>query len=294
MIYVLLAIMTVAFSWQSLCARLYSGSYAGPDTRDSGNVYSMVYGCVIALATFAVNGFAFSARLETVLLGLANAVVLTIYTTSIVKGSLKGPYSFLTLCQLSGAILVPMIASTLFMGERLTLLQILGVAVMLASFAVMNLKKGAAKVRPPKEFYFWCAALFLSNGLYGQLMNRQQYITQGAERAEMIICTYSFMALIVLAQFLILKPKRFLPSFRMGRRSLLFALGACACSTCATNIMVYLLTAMGSATVLYTINNGSVLMLGGLYSVLIFREKPTRSLWIGLLLAATGIVLLSL
>ena len=91
MIVFLLILMTVLFSWQSSCARLYTENYAGPDSRDASNVYSMFYGAGITIATLAINGFSFHPSLPTFLLGMGNAIVLIVYTTSLTKGSILGP-----------------------------------------------------------------------------------------------------------------------------------------------------------------------------------------------------------
>ena len=44
---------------------------------------------LIALVTFAFNGFRFHASLPTLLLGLLNALMLFIYNTSLIKASRK-------------------------------------------------------------------------------------------------------------------------------------------------------------------------------------------------------------
>ncbi len=290
----LLAVMTVLFSWQSPCARKYTEHYAGPRAGDASNVYSMVYGTVIALLTFAINGFRFAPRLSTVLLGLLCGLALIGYTTSLVKASSRGPYSFMMLSSLAGGLLVPMLYDMLFRGERLSAIQFFGVGLLLASAAVMNLQGLSFRGGKPARSYFpYCLLLFLSNGSYSQLMNLQQGITGGPERAEMIIVTYSFTALGVLVFWLLRRPKDLPSAFRMGRTALLWALAACAICTSATNMLLYLLSIMPSATILYAIDSGGVLALSGFYALFIFHEKPTPSQIVGLCMAVTSVVILN-
>ncbi len=294
MIYLLLAVMTVLFSWQSSCARKYTDTYAGPRPADASSVYSMLYGAVIALLTLALNSFRFAPRLATVLLGLLCGLALIGYTTSLVKASALGPYSFMTLSSMAGGLLVPMVYDMLLRGERLSAIQFFGVGLLIASAIVMNLQGLSFRGgRPGRAYFLYCLLLFFSNGSYCQLMNIQQGITGGPERAEMIIVTYAFTALAVLVIWLIRRPRDLVPSFRMGRRALLWALAACAICTTATNLLLYLLSVMESATVLYAIDSGGVLALSGLYAIFLFHEKPTPSQIVGLCMAVTSVVILN-
>ena len=294
-IYLLLAVMTVLFSWQSPCARKYTESYAGPRPGDASGVYSMLYGTVIALLTLAINGLRFAPRQSTVLLGLLCGLALIGYTTALVKASARGPYSFMMLCSLAGGLLVPMVYDMLFRGERLSAVQFFGVGLLIASAAVMNLQGLSFRGgRPSRAYFLFCLLLFLSNGSYSQLMNLQQGITGGPERAEMIVVTYGFTALATLAVWLLCRPKDLPSAFRMGRRALFWALGACAICTSATNLLLYLLSVMPSATILYAIDSGGVLALSGFYALFIFHEKPTASQVVGLIMAVTSVVILNI
>ncbi len=291
----LFALMSILFTFQSSTTKLYTQSYAGPSKGDASVTYSMFYGFVTAFMTFLVNGFAFSPCLATVLLGLLNAFMLILYTTSLVNASAQGPYTFLMMCALTGSILIPLGYNLLFMGERLTVLQLGGIALLLVSFALMNLRgMPFAGAKPPRSYFFWCAALFVANGAYGQIMNIQQSLTGGAERSEMIICTYFLMALFVLIWRLIRAPQAVLPGFRMGRKAFVYALLCCAICTAATNLLVYLLTVLESATVLFALNNGAVLLLSGLLAIFLFHEKADKYQTAGLVFACAGIVVLSI
>lgn len=287
--------MAVLFTFQSSTTKLYTQNYAGADAADASNVYSIFYGAVTALMTFCVNGFVFSPSLATLLLGLLNGGMLILYTTSLCNASTGGPYTFLMMSSLSGGILIPMVYNMLFMNEKLTAMQFGGIALLFISFIAMNLQglsfKGA---KPKKSYFFWCAGIFVSNGVYCQLMNIQQSMTGGLERSEMIIITYLFMAAAVAAVRVIRKPEWIVPAFKMGKKSFLFALLSCAICTGATNVMVYLLTAMSSATILFALNNGAVLLLSGVLAISLFREKPTVSQIVGIVLACVSIVILSI
>lgn len=290
----LLIILTFLFSWQSLLARKYTESYAGPNAADASNIYNIVYGSVIALLTLCLAGFRYMPSLPTLALGLVNAAMLIIYNQSLVKGSILGPYSFLMLCPLSGGILVPMIYNMLFMGERLSLLQIIGIFILLAAIVIMNLSGLSFKgEKPKKSFFIFCAALFLANGFYNQLMNIQQAVMDGAQREEMIVTTFAVSAIAVCVSML-RRPADLKKGFRMGKKAAIFAACACVVATTAANLMVYLLSAMDSATILFAIDNGGVMLLSAVYSIVFFKEKATPSQLTGMALSVLSIVLLSI
>ena len=57
-------------------------------------------------------------------------------------------------------------------------------------------------------------------------------------------------------------------------------------------MMLYVLTLIDE-TVLYTIDNGGVLILSVAYSFLLFHEKLSKTQFLGIALAAVSIVMLS-
>ena len=71
---VLVSLMILFFSFQSLFTRLYSASYAGPDAGKATSVFSVCYGVFIAAASFLLGGMTFAPSWQTILLGLLISV----------------------------------------------------------------------------------------------------------------------------------------------------------------------------------------------------------------------------
>ena len=116
----LTALMVVLYSFQSLFTRLYSISYAGEDKDRSTAVFSVCYGLIIALLSWAVNGFGFHPSLYTWLFGLINAMVLVLYNTAMIRGGNLGSYAFLMMSSLFGGIALPLIAGVFLLGESMS------------------------------------------------------------------------------------------------------------------------------------------------------------------------------
>lgn len=290
---VLVSLMILFFSFQSLFTRLYSASYAGPDAGKATSVFSVCYGVFIAAASFLLGGMTFAPSWQTILLGLLNAGMLILYNTSIIEAGNRGSYSFLMVASMFGGILVPMAIGLIFLGETLSGLQIVAVLMMLISLVLMNVRsisfKGASK-----SYYLWCIALFFANGLYGAILNLQAEVMDGAQRTEMLTILYLCSALaVVITECVKGQGKQLLSGFKMGKKSALFMVITCLSATAAANLLLYILTLM-SSSVLYTIDSGAVLVVSILYSLILFKEKPTWEVVLGMAIAVASIVLINI
>ena len=289
----LVTLMILFFSFQSLFTRLYSASDAGPDAGKATSVFSVCYGVFIAAASFLLGGMTFAPSWQTILLGLLNAGMLILYNTSIIEAGNRGSYSFLMVASMFGGILVPMAIGLLFLGETLSGLQIVAVVMMLVSLVLMNVRsisfKGASK-----SYYLWCIALFFANGLYGAILNLQAEVMDGAQRTEMLTILYLCSALaVIITECAKGQGKQLISGFKMGKKSALFMVITCLSATAAANLLLYILTLM-SSSVLYTIDSGAVLVVSILYSLILFKEKPTWEVVLGMAIAVASIVLINI
>ncbi len=291
MAFLLVTLLVVLYSFQSLFLKLFSARYPAEKSALASTVFNISYGAFAGITTLCAMGFRFSASKVTLICGLVNAVTLLCYNVSMIQASRKGSYAFQMIAMLFGGIVVPMLHSVIFLGDRLSLLQCLAVALMLVSFVLMNLQ-GLSLKGSGKSFLLWCLALFFSNGLYGILMNYQQLRMNGAERNEMIVLTYLGMA-VLCALFQGAKDAKGLArGFKMPARPLIFLLACCLCATLASHLLLYVLTLVDT-TVLYTIDNGGVLALSVLYSCVLFHEKLNRYQIAGIALSLASIIMLS-
>lgn len=289
---VLVAVMTLLFSFQSLFCKLFSQKHAASGLAMTSTVFSIAYGAFAGLATLILAGFHFSPSSQTLLLGLLNAVVLLVYNTAMIEASRGGSFSFQMICVLFGGIVLPLLHKLLFLGGSLSGIQIAAIVMMLAAFVLMNLK-GLTLKGSTGKFLLWCGALFFTNGIYGILMDLQQRTLNGAERNEMVILTYLVMSLLYAAWQGVRNRRTLAESFRMGKEPLVFLLLCCVSATAAAHLMLYLLTLV-DAPVLYTIDNGGVLVLSVLYSCILFRERLNTAQTAGIALSVASILMLSL
>ena len=292
MVVLLIFVMVVLYSWQSLFCKLFSAHYQCEDSSLTSGVFSISYGILIGFATFLLAGGRFSPSPLTLVFGLLNAVTLLIYNTSMIQAGRTGSYSFQMIAMLFGGIVVPMIFNILFLGDSLSLIHFLAILLMLDSFVVMNWD-GLSLKGNSKKFMFWCLALFVSNGMYSVFLNLQKINANGAERNEMIILTFFGMAVLYAIMLGTKKPKALIQGFKIPRKPLVYLLICCASATLACHMMLYMLNLV-DATILFTVANGGILVLSVLYSFILFKEKPARNQIIGMIMAAVSMVALSI
>jgi len=288
----LVILMTVLFSFQSLFLKLFSEKYKSDSAALTSTVFSIAYGAFAGVSTLILARFHFAPSWETLLCGLFNAVLLLIYNTAMIQASRCGSYSFQMICMLFGAIVLPLVHGVFFLGGSLSALQLTAIAMMLVAFVLMNLK-GLTLKGSSGKFLFWCAALFMANGLYSITMNLQQLLMSGTQRNEMIILSYLGMSVLYGAVQMVRDRSALIQGFKMTREPLVYLLVCCVCATAAAHLMLYVLTLVDAA-VLYTIDNGGVLVLSVLYSRFLFKEKLSAAQLAGIALSAASIVMLSL
>lgn len=288
----LLILCVVSFSFQSLFTKLYNDHYSGP-VEAAAPAFSVAYGFLIAMASLITGAFRFSPSPLTILFGVLNGVMLILYNKSLIRAGDTGSYSFMMIANMFGGILLPILCGVVFLKDTVSVTGIVAIALMLLAMVLINLD-GLPGKKPTKSYFVWCAVLFLANGLFGTFMNTQATVMNGLERTEMLVIQYLLSSLFAL---LFEASQKRLPTlwkgFRMGTRSMTFLILACAAATAGANLMLYLLSVMDTS-VFCTIDDGGVLVLSILYSLILFREKPNRIQWVGMALAVASIILINL
>ena len=165
----LVALLVVLYSFQSLFLKLFSAKYPAEKSALASTVFNISYGAFAGVTTLCVMGFRFSASRVTLICGLVNAVTLLVYNVSMIQASRKGSYAFQMIAMLFGGIVVPMLHSVIFLGDRLSLLQVLAVALMLVSFVLswIVFLQYDGNVRVTELFTWFASGTFEANTTVG-------------------------------------------------------------------------------------------------------------------------------
>lgn len=287
---VMVAMMITLYTLQSFFCKAYSDAYPGEPDRSSA-VFSMVSGLFIAFAGLILTGFRVHVSSVTLWLALMNAAVVFFYNLFMVSAAKHGPYSVQMTFMLSGGILIPAFVSNLFFHDRLSIIQWISVAVIILAIALVSYKSGDRAIKN-KRFWIFCFGLFVTNGLYGMLLDVQQRRSGTEEKEEMAMITYLGVFLLALIFAAARRRENFFRDFRQTRKSLIFLLLCSIISAAALMVMLHTLSRMDT-TVLYTFDNAGVLLFSVLCSAVFFRERLSVVNIVGCVLMAAGLICIS-
>lgn len=290
----LIASLIIIYTSHGMCAKLYSSNYPG-ESRQASPVYSVYYCLIVAAATLAASGFAPAISPTTVIFGLFNSAALIAYNTSLIRSAERGPYSVVMIVSLFGGILVPLASSALFFRGKPGITQWAAIGIVLVSFLFLNHEGGGKRLRDSVRpgFFAYCGLLFLSNGIYGAILDAQQTVLSGTENNGLTVVTYTSAGLISLVLLLVSRRRRAFADLKLNVKSTVYMLVCAGCVTAGIMITMFALSKM-NVGVLYTAENGGVLLLSVLVSALVFKERLTATRIIGAVLATAGVVLLSI
>lgn len=309
MIALIIALVILLYTMQSLFTRLYTGFYPG-DKSLTTPVFAVVCGLIVTAVSFIFSGFTFACQWLTVLLGVINAFILYGYDAFIIKASDTGPYSILMTFSLTGGIVVPAIVSWIFFDVPFSWVQLVSILIIFASVLMISKKEDAAaeekngeddnseqkNSKNPKNrtafFLIICTLLGLANGFYGVLLNVQQEFTGVAEKEEMVAVTFIGAALISLIQLVVKEKKNTFKAFKQTKNSLIFLLLTALVSALAINALVIALDGIDT-TLVYTFDNAGVLLLSAIASAVFFKEKLSKLNIIGCIIMSIGLICMS-
>ena len=277
------------YTGQTFFNKLFATHYNGPEAAATP-VYAVLYGVLVSAVTLLIHA-QMSPSKGTILLGCVNGVILFLYNFGMIHASRTGPYAFQSIVMLFGSIVVCLLFSAVYWGDRLTIPQVAGIAVMLVAFVILN-GRGINFQGVKKGYFFWVASLFFTNGIYGVLMDAQQRMYP-QERNEMIVITFFASGVVSLSYLFAVQRGRWMQAFRMGRSAWGFAVGSGLCAAFAVYTLMALLAYI-PGYILYTVCNGSILVLSAILCRIVLKESMTKMTVIGILLSAISIILLSL
>ena len=295
--YLLIALMIIVSTAQSILTRFYSTSYPGRSDL-SAPVFTIVSGFTLAFVTFCLGLFHFEATTPTILLGIANALVLVLYNTSILKASATGPYSITIVFMIAGGIIIPSAVSFCFGDTEGYWVKIIAIIAVLISVYLISRKVGESYT-DKKKFFLACVGLALGNGIYGSILDVHQRLTtptdmvSSPEREEILIIAYAGAAFLSALILLSREKKEFVGAMKQSKVSLAFLLTSSVIITAAVNLVVYTL-GMVDTTILFTFDNSCVFLLSVLFSCLVFKEKLTRTNVIGCVCLCASLIVMSL
>lgn len=279
-------------------ARSYTGKRfadACPGAPEAGTyVFSAVTGLVGWAATvLCAGGLRAALSPVTLLCGVAAGASLLLYNLGCIRAATTGPFAVQSVLGMFGSVLPPLLFDAAVRGLRLSALQYMGVTAVLCACVLLHPGSRGANARIQRGYWGWVALMFCANGVYSILMEAQQRLTGGAQRAEMVASVFLSMAVLSLVCLIAAQGARWRRAFCLPRRAWGYALASAGTLTAAMHLLVVLLGFIPAA-VLYPVQNSAILVLLVLLSAVRLHERLTRRALTGVAAALAGIAALSL
>ncbi len=287
---ILLTVSLVAALGGSIFKKLYTNR----DSRLSGSFAYTAVGCLVAAAVlFAWGGFG-KASLFTVLLGVLFGAVTALQGVTNMAALQVGPLSYTSVI-ISFSTLISALSGVLFFGESIGLWQIIGMALMLASFALANGGENGGK-RANLRWLLLCVVAFLATGAIGVMQKIHQSSAFKEELNAFLVIAFAVSAFLSGVVALLLRKKESGSeenrNDRGGMMLLIFLMLISGVCVAVNNKLNLYLSGVIDSVIFFPVVNGGGLVLTTLASLLIFKGRLRTKQWIGILLGIASVLCL--
>lgn len=255
-------------------------------------IYTAVGSLVAAVVLLLWGGFG-TASTFTVFLGLLFGAVTALQGVTNMVALQLGPLSYTSVI-ISFSTLISALSGVMFFGESIGVWQIVGIALMLVSFALANDGKTEGK-RANLRWLLLCVVAFVATGAIGIMQKVHQSSTFKAELNAFLIISFAVSTLVsgVLGVILRRRKTRDTSERSSAHLWLLLAMMVISGGCVAVNnkLNLYLSGVIDSA-IFFPVVNGGGLVLTTLAALVFFRERLTNGQWLGVGVGIVSVVFL--
>lgn len=199
-----------------------------------------------------------------------------------------------SICSLiyASSFMIPTIYSVLRNGEKVTVTKVLGVALIIISVILVSFRNKNGGKTSGKSIRFAIFAMLSSGGVgilqkeFGNIYSRKLLNT-------FLLLSFFFMLLFALLFKIILFKKKGTQKIIYNRSFFIPGI-LLALSTVFVNKLNLLLAANIPGIIFFPLLNGGVIMLSAVCSGVLFKEKITKRMWLGLILGIFAVIVISL
>ena len=227
----------------------------------------------------------------TLWLGILFGIVTALQALALLWALKIGPMSYTSVIG-SFSTLVTTVSGTLFFDEKITALQIVGIAIMLCSFVLAT-----AKDKDKKKFsLLWlllCTINFLSIGCIGIMQKVHQSSPYRTELNEFLVIAFVVAGVLsgILAA-LFCKRTAVQKENKHSLTLLLLCMFVAGVGVALNNRFNLYLSGVIDSAVFFPVVNGGGLILSTLAAVVFFKERHAKKQWIGILLGIVAVLML--
>lgn len=279
-------------------ANIYQNKFS--KTLD-GRIYPMNYFQIfwmgLAIAAFAAfelatDGFQFSSL--TIEYGIVSGVIQLLGSMCLLGAMATGPLG-LTILIFSMYVVVPTILAVVFLGERVTPCQVIGIILILLVIFLSNYNKDEAGKKYSRLWWLLCVGCVVFTGISNYIMKVHQTKLPGQETREYSIVSYLAAIVIAFIFSICFRAKE-----TKGKEKYRFTVGGflvpgimIALTQGGANLCNLYNASRLPAIILYPVTQLATLLITIIYGVIFLREKLSRMSVVCLLLGAAAIVMMN-
>ncbi len=291
---ILLSVLLLAIGF--ILQKLYQ---KGSEQSTVGGVdFSILSACFSLILLLAMSGFSPEFSWYSAINSLLRAACGLAYTVIGFWIMKHGHVAYYMLFLMSGGMVLPTVWGWLFLHEEILPLRVLGVLLILLSIALSN----KSQEKPDWKMLLACASVFILNGFVSVFSKLHQvnevYPIVSTESYALYGTVASLLMSLILRVFLARNaPKRQSnapATTKRGKLAILVPILIVAAYSVLGSLSS-LLQLWGAAklpaSLLYPMITGGSIVFTGLFAGIFFKEKLSRSEWVGIVLCCVGTLL---
>ncbi len=261
----------------------------------AGFRFNLLLGGLTALVFWGIGGFTFRITTFSAILAAAMALFGMAYTLLGFRILRSGSMALYTLFLMVGGMTVPYIWGLCFLNEAFSPLRTLGLVLLIGAVAVSNgrLKRGRAEW----GLLLLCLTVFALNGMVSVLSKLHQIsaVWETVSATQFVMLSGVFKAVLAgVAYGIVCVRERKEKPRQTAKVQLRWLFPLVACSAVVGGVS-YWLQLEGAvhleATVLYPFITGGSMVFSTLIGIVAFRERPSRTVLLGVALSFVGTLL---
>lgn len=259
---------------------------------ESALFFNSVLGLTTAIVFFAVNGFKLSLSPYSAFAALLMSTLVMSYNIIGFRILKQGPMAIYSLFLMSGGMVLPYIWGLIFLNESFSVIKTVGLIVITGGVFLSNFNGEKTNLKQ----ICMCFAVFVLNGLVSVVSKMHQIETNYhcVSTVEFVILGGMFKFFVAGFLFLLFKNRTEKSNLFKSKNNLFKSLIIIISSTLIRGSS-YFLQLYGAkslpATVLYPFVTGGSIVFSTLTGALLFKEKLSRKVIIGVVLCFIGTVM---
>ena len=289
--YIFIVISVFGFALQFMLMQIYEKQIR--QNFATGIFLTMITNAVGAVFFLIINGGKINISSSAVWLAVMLSVVMVGYNLLSLRALSLGNLAVYSMFMMLGGMALPVIYGVIFLREKLSVCQITGLFALTAFIVLQAVgakqpdeskadECGGEKQKKRTEYFLCCVAVFIVNGLTGVISKAHQVGQNAVDEKSFIVLSCGITTLLSTLIFVVERAVRRKKEGIDGLKAMLKAkpLGISALLgivTYGANYFLLLAARTVPASAQFPIVSGGVIVLSALASVLIFKDKLSKT-----------------